>query len=119
MKAHYATVSQTELDRKVHELAMQKLEEYKDELYDAVKIDVFNQALAVCFTALELMGWRKKRLTDFLHQVDDVTNLMYTGIMGRETTTRDAQQHLKEAYGIDFHVSRYKYDDEEERNDEP
>ena len=110
MKARYVTVSQTELDQKVHELAMQKFQEYKDELYDAVKIDVFDQALAVCFTALELMGWRKKRLTDFLHQVDDVTHMMFTGVMGRETTTRDAQKHLKEAYGIDFSESRYDYD---------
>ena len=56
------------------------------------------------------MGWRKKRLTDFLHQVDDVTHMMFTGVMGRETTTRDAQKHLKEAYGIDFSESRYDYD---------
>ena len=47
MKARYVTVSQSELDQKVHELAMQKLQEYKDDLYDAVKIDVFDQALAV------------------------------------------------------------------------
>lgn len=118
MKAHYATISQTELDRKVHELAMQKLEEYKDELYDKVKMDVFDQALAVCFTALELMGWRKKRLTDFLHQIDDVTHLMYTGALGKETTTRDAQKHLKDAYGIDFSESRYDYGEENHDDDD-
>ena len=112
MKSQWVTISKTELDKKIHNLAMAELEKYKDELYDAVKIDVFNQALAVCFTALELMGWRKKRLTDFFNQVDDVTNLMYTGIMGRETTTRDAQKHLKEAYDIDFSKSRYDYDEE-------
>ncbi len=121
MKARYATVSQTELDRKVHELAMQKLEEYKDDLYKAVNDDVFNQALSVCFTALELMGWRKKRLTAFLHQIDDLTHMMYRGIMGREVSARDAQQHLKDAYGIDFSVSlyadEYKADEEAQHDD--
>lgn len=107
MKANWATVSRSELDKKVHELAMQELEKYKDELYKAVNDDVFNQALAVCFNALEMLGWRKKRLTDFLHQVDDLTHMMYSGIMGREATARDVQQHLKEAYGIDFEISLY------------
>ena len=107
MKAKYITISETDLNRKVHELAMQQLDEYKEELYKAVNDDVFNQALAVCFMALEMNGWRKKRLTDFLHQVDDLTHMMYCGIMGREATARDAQQHLKEAYGIDFEISLY------------
>lgn len=110
MKAHYATVSQTELDRKVHELAMQKLEEYKDELFEAVQIDVFNQALAVCFVSLEQLGWGKTRLKRLFDMIDDMTHIMCTGIMGREMTTRDAQRHLKEAYGIDFSESRYDND---------
>lgn len=118
MKARYVTISQTELDRKVHELAMQKLEEYKDELYDAVKVDVFNQALAVCFVSLEQLGWGKVRLLRLLDMIDDMTNLMYTGIMGREMTTRDAQQHLKDAYGIDFKKSKYDYSEEENRNEQ-
>lgn len=107
MKAKYITISETELNKKVHELAMQKLDAYKEELYKAVNDDVFNQAMAVAFTALEMMGWRKKRLTDFLHQVDDLTHMMYFGIMGREATARDAQEHLKAAYGIDFEISLY------------
>ena len=114
MKARYVTVSQTELDVKVHELAMKILKEEKDAMYDAVKIDVFDQALAVCFIALEQMGWRKKRLTDFSNMVDDITHMMYTGIMGREMSTRDAQKHLKDTYGIDFSNTRYEYDDESE-----
>lgn len=107
MKANWQTVSRSELDKKVHELAMKELERYKDELYKAVNDDVFNQALAVCFMALEMMGWRKKRLTDFLHQVDDLTHMMYSGVMGRGATARDAQDHLKKAYGIDFEISLY------------
>lgn len=110
MKAHYATISQTELDRKVHELAMQKLEEYKDDLYDAVKVDVFNQALAVCFVSLEQMGWGKVRLLRLFDMIDDMTHMMFTGIMGREMTTRDAERHLKETYGIDFTESRYDHE---------
>lgn len=117
MRSHYATVSQTELDRKVHELAMQKLEEYKDELYDAVKVDVFNQALAVCFVSLEQLGWGKVRLLRLLDMIDDMTNLMFTGIMGREMTTRDAQKYLMDKYGIDFKKSKYKYPDEEESDE--
>ena len=110
MKARYVTVSQTELDQKVHELAMQKLQEYKDDLYDAVKVDVFNQALAVCFVSLEQMGWGKVRLLRLFDMIDDVTHMMYTGIMGREMTTRDAERHLKEKYGIDFTGSRYDHE---------
>ena len=113
MKARYVTVSQSELDEKVHELAMKILQEEKDVMYEAVRIDVFDQALACCFIALEQMGWRKKRLTDFFNMLDDVTHMMYTGIMGREMTTRDAQKHLKDTYGIDFSYSRYDYDEDE------
>lgn len=115
MKSHYATVSQTEMDQKVHKLAMEMLEQYKDELYEAVKIDVFNQALAVCFVSLEQMGWRKVRLLRLLEMIDDMTHMMYTGIMGREMTTRDAEKHLLETYGIDFSKSRYDYDDDDQK----
>ena len=111
MKSRFVTVSQTELDKKVNELAMQKLQEYKDDLYDAVKVDVFNQALAVCFVSLEQMGWGKVRLLRLFDMIDDVTHMMFTGIMGREMTTRDAEKHLKETYGIDFTKSRYDYDE--------
>lgn len=110
MKARLVTVSQTELDKKVNELAMQKLKEYKDDLYDAVKVDVFNQALAVCFVSLEQMGWGKVRLLRLFDMIDDMTHMMFTGIMGREMTTRDAERHLKETYGIDFTESRYDHD---------
>ena len=110
MKARYVTVSQSELDQKVHELAMQKLQEYKDDLYDAVKVDVFNQSLAVCFVSLEQMGWGKVRLLRLFDMIDDMTHMMFTGIMGREMTTRDAERHLKEKYGIDFTESRYDHD---------
>lgn len=113
MKSHYATVSQTELDQQVHKLAMQELEKYRDELFEVMQIDVFDQALAVCLYALEQMGWGKTRLTRFKDQVDDITHMMYTGIMGREMTTRDAQRHFKEKYGIDFAESQYDYGDEE------
>lgn len=78
--------------------------------------DVFQQALACCFIALEQMGWGKKRLTDFKNKVDDVTHMMYTGFMGREVTTRDALQHLKDKYGIDLNESQYK--EEYDRDDE-
>lgn len=110
MKARFVTVSQTDLDKLVYKEAMRRLEEYKDQLYEAVKIDVFNQALAVCFVSLEQMGWGKTRLNRLFEMVDDMTHLMCTGIMGREMTTRDAERHLKETYGIDFTKSRYDND---------
>lgn len=113
MKSRYKTVSQTELDQQVHKLAMEMLEQYKDELYEAIKVDVFNQALAVCFVSLEQMGWGKTRLLRLFDMIDDMTHMMFTGIMGREMTTRDAERHLKETYGIDFTESRYDYGEEE------
>lgn len=115
MKSNHVTMNRTQLDKRVHELAMQMLNEYKDELYEQVNIDCFNQAMAVCFMALEMMGWRKKRLTAFLHQIDDLTHMMYKGALGRETTARDVQDHLREAYGIDFSISLY--DDEYKAED--
>ena len=50
----------------------------------------------------------QKRLTDFKNAVDDTTYMMYKGIMGNDVTARDALQHLKDAYGIDFSESRHK-----------
>lgn len=111
MKSRWRTYSETDLDKKIHAEAMRLLEEEKDKLYDAVKVDVFDQALAVCFVSLEQMGWGKVRLQRLYEMIDDMTHMMYTGIMGREMTTRDAQKHLKEKYGIDFSKSRYNYDD--------
>lgn len=108
MKARVVTVSQTDLDKLVYKEAMKRLEEYKDQLYEAIKIDIFNQALAVCFVSLEQMGWGKVRLNRLLDMIDDMTHLMCTGIMGREMTTRDAEEYLLEKYGIDFTKSKYE-----------
>lgn len=108
MKSRWKTYSVTQLDKQAVEVANQELRKYRDEIYEDVEWDVFQQALACCFITLEHMGWRKKRLTDFKNAVDDTTHMMYTGIMGREVTTRDALRHLKEKYGIDFSESRYK-----------
>lgn len=107
MKSHYSTHSETDLQKRIDAATMKTLKEYKDELYDKVQWDCFQQALACCFIALEQMGWRKKRLSEFKDKVDDVTHLMYTGIMGRKMTTRDALQHMKDAYGIDLTESQY------------
>lgn len=108
MKSNYCTYSTTGLAKEISKATEKKLTEYKDQLYDAVQWDCFQQALACCFAALEQMGWRKKRLTDFKNRVDDVTHMMYTGIMGREFSPKDALQHMKDAYGIDLTESQYK-----------
>lgn len=107
MKSHWGTVSMTKLDKELRKQVIVEVDKYKNEVYDAVCWDVFQQALAVCFTALELMGWRKKRLQRFQDRVEDVCHLMITGIMGREVTTKQAIQHLHDAYGIDFNQSVY------------
>ena len=108
MKANYHTYSNSDLSKRISKETEKTLTEYKDKLYDAVQWDCFQQSMAICLTALEQMGWRKKRLTAFKDMVDDVTHMMYTGIMGREMTTRDALQHMKDAYGIDLTESQYK-----------
>ncbi len=107
MKSHYKAFSLTGLQKEIDAATMKTLRQYKDELYDKVQWDCFQQALACCFIALEQMGWGKKRLTEFKNKVDDVTHMMYTGIMGRKMTTRDALQHLKDKYGIDLTESQY------------
>lgn len=111
MKANYATVSVSKLDKEIKKGVMKELEIYKDEVYEKVQWDVFQQALAVCFVALELHGWKGKRLRRFKDWVDDVCYLMFNGVMGREVTTRDALQHMKDAYGIDLKESQYDYGD--------
>ena len=110
MKARYATFSVEKIDKEIRKEVLKEVDKYKNEVYDNVCWDVFRQALAVCFTALELMGWRGKRLHRFQDRVEDVCHLMLTGVMGREVTTRDAIQHLKDAYDIDF--DRSCYDDQ-------
>lgn len=117
MNAHYKTYSISDLHREIDKATQKTLQEYKDDLYEKVEWDCFQQALACCFIALEKMGWKKKRLTSFKNAVDDVTHLMYTGIMGREMTTRDALKHLKDAYGIDLTESQYQEEyEKDERN---
>lgn len=108
MKSNWKAYGLTALQKEIDKVAQKTLTEYKDELYEKVEWDCFQQALACCFIALEQMGWKKKRLTDFKNMVDDITHMMYTGVMGRQMTTRDALQHLKDAYGIDLTESQYK-----------
>lgn len=107
MKARYATFSVEKIDKEIRKEVIKEVDKYKNEVYDNVCWDVFRQALAVCFTALELMGWRGKRLHAFQDRVEDVCNLMLHGAMGREITTKDAIRHLKDEYGIDFEQSVY------------
>ena len=111
MKAKYATVSVSKLDKEIKKGVLKELEKYKDEVYAKVTWDVFQQALAVCFTALELQGWRGKRLRRFKDWVDDACNLMFHGAMGREYTTRQALDRMKEVYGIDLKESKYDYNE--------
>lgn len=111
MKSHYHTFSVTSIQKEIDAAARKEMEKYRDEVYDKITWDIFQQAMAVCFTALELMGWRKKRLTDFKNRCDDVCDMMFRGVMGREYTTRDALQRLKDEYGIDLTESQYDYDD--------
>ena len=92
MKAHYQTFSVTKIDKEIRKGVKQELTKYKDDIYDKVTWDVFQQALACCFIALEQMGWGKKRLTDY------------------------ALQHMKDKYGIDLNESQYK--EEYDRDDE-
>jgi len=113
VKSRYATFSVQKIDKELRKQVLIECEKYKDECYDKVCWDVFQQALAVCFTALELMGWRKKRLQRFQERVEDVCHLMITGVMGREVTTKHAIQHLHDAYGIDFEQSCYQRGDTE------
>lgn len=108
MKSNYGTYSNSDLAKRLSRETEKTLSEYKDQLYDAVQWDCFQQSLACCFAALEQMGWRKKRLTAFKNKVDDLTHMMYTGIMGREFSPRDVLQHMKDAYGIDLTESQYK-----------
>ena len=107
MKSNWGCVSMTKLDKELRKQVIVEVDKYKNEVYDAVCWDVFQQALAVCFTALELMGWKAKRLHRFQDRVEDVCHLMITGVMGREVTTKHAIQHLHDAYGIDFEQSCY------------
>ena len=109
MKSRYGTFSVTKIEKEIERGVREEFHRYSDEIYEKIRQDIFEQALAVCFTALEFMGWRKKRLTDFKNQCDEVCHIMFTGIMGREVTTLDVLQHLKDAYGIDFNESNYDY----------
>lgn len=113
MKARYITISETELNQRIRSTVEAELIKYKDEVYDKVTWDVFQQALAVCFTALELMGWRKKRLAEFQQKVEAAAQIITTGVMGREYSTRQALKHLHEAYGIKFEQDDYDGEREE------
>ena len=118
MKSYYGTYSTAKVQKQINASARAEVDKLTDEIYAKVEWDCFCQSLACCFLALEQMGWRKKRLTEFKNMVDDITHMMYTGIMGREFTTKDALQHLKETYGIDLYESQYKeeYEADARRN---
>lgn len=112
MKSRYKTYTVHTLDKEIHDASMKELEKYKDELYDRVSWDIFCQAVGVCLTALELMGWRKKRLTDFVNRVDDVTHIMFSDdTMGKSCSAKDCLKRMQEMYGIDLSKSQYKYEE--------
>lgn len=111
MKSNWAIVSASKLDKNVKAGVMKELERYKDDVYEKIEQDVFEQAVAVCLYALELEGWRGVRLRRFVQQVDDACHLLTESVLGRHITTRDIQKHLQDAYGIDLKKSRYQYDE--------
>lgn len=114
MKARYKTFSVQQIDKEIRKAVIDECEKYKEECYDKVQWDCFQQALAVCFTALEMHGWRGKRLREFKNWVDDACHLMVCGAMGREYTTKDALKRMKEKYGIDLKESQYNYEEGEQ-----
>lgn len=110
MKSNWAIVSASKLDRNVKAGVMKELERYKDDVYEKIEQDVFEQAVAVCLYALEMNGWRGVRLRRFCQQVDDACHLLTETVMGHHITTRDIQDHMKEHYGIDLKETRYQWE---------
>ena len=109
MKAKYITISEAELDKRIRA----ELTKYAGECYDKVTWDVFQQALAVCFTALEMMGWRKKRLARFNEKVEAAAAILCTGVLEKEYSTKTALDHLRDKYGIIFDEAIYNGTGEE------
>lgn len=111
MKANYATMNVTQLDREIKKGVMKELEAYKDEVYEKVTLDVFEQAIAVCLYTLEAeQGWKETRLRRFVVQLEDTCHLLTQDIFGKKITTRDILKHMKEKYNIDLSESRYLWE---------
>lgn len=111
MKANYATMNVTQLDREIKKGVMKELEAYKDEVYEKVTLDVFEQAIAVCLYTLEAeQGWKETRLRRFVAQLEDTCHLLTQDIFGKKITTRDILKHMKEKYNIDLSESRYLWE---------
>ena len=109
MKANWVTLNKAKSDKIARKTAREELAHYRDEIYDRIADDIWRQALAVCFSARETMGDTPEQLKEYKDIIDDMCHWMAEGFNGTEFTTRDAQKHLKQKYGIDFKETKYEY----------
>lgn len=74
-----------------------------DQVYDSVKRDCSAQLLAVIFYALKVNHKHSnKYLQSFKREIEDIFELMQSGVFGRKFDTQDCINFMRDECGIDF-----------------
>jgi len=89
-----------------------------DEMFSHCKQDIIAQVLSVCLNTLaNRFGFGKKRLLDFLSDVEGTFTIMDgQGIFGKRFTTVDLIKQINQDYGINLDKDNM-FKKEENKND--
>lgn len=77
-----------------------------NEIFDAAKRDITAQLMATCMVELQTeFGFGKNRLQKFKRGVEGLfLAMIHNGIMGKEFSTQNCIDLMREKYGIDVEV---------------
>lgn len=106
MKSNYI-MSRTEAKRIADEAARQQKAELMEEAYHLAARDIAEQLTATHLYVLhERYGFGKKRLTDFLDEVNWLNSIMMNpGLFpGKALTPDDVKEYMERVFGLDLTI---------------
>ena len=110
MKANYSSNSHSGRNRivvsedDIENILDAEWQKRVDKVYETALRDVSAQVLAVFYTCLsKRYGFGKKRMLSLKRDVESTFTLMNTdNILGKDFTTQDCLDYMKEKFGIDL-----------------
>ena len=81
----------------------EQLDKIRTETFEQVKLDMFSQFMSVAMATLgQCNGFTTEETTKFYNDFIGLLNLMQSKPLGKDVTTQDAIDHVKDDNGIDL-----------------
>jgi uncharacterized protein YjgD (DUF1641 family) len=80
-----------------------KVAEIEDKVFEQVKLDMFSQFMSIAMATLEKFHeFTEEQTKDFYENYIDLMNMMQAQPLGKDFTTQNLIDHVKEETGIDL-----------------